>query len=189
MEHLRAFAITARAVGNPKKLYTPIVVLNSDTDSGLVATTVNASWDTGAEFCIMSRSLAAILGYNFKNKCNTQGLTGSEMAPIGYAHISLVANGGCLDTIAAVVDETSPTGDYSFIIGMDIIRRGTLAISSSPVETILSFRVPPGPVIDFVESAGEDVTTAYVPLSSTVECIRPVFGQDVIKLLYPKLQR
>lgn len=183
MNPYRPFAITARTAGCPRKLVTPLVVMNLDPASGLVAATVNAFWDTGSEPCLMSRNLAAILGIRYEKENICHGLTGSCVAAFGYACVSLVCNGDIIDTIAAVVDETSPTGEYSFIIGMDFIRKGTLSVSSTPLHTVLSFKIRTDRPIDFIAEADADTDVKYLPLSSTKEEIRPVFGQEAIKLL------
>ena len=75
MNPYRPFAITARTAGCPRKLVTPLVVMNLDPASGLVAATVNASWDTGSEPCLMSRNLAAILGIRYEKENICHGLT------------------------------------------------------------------------------------------------------------------
>ncbi len=61
----KPFSITARAFGHPRKLYTPVTVINLEAAGGIAAATVNGMWDTGAEVCLISRDLAARLGCRF----------------------------------------------------------------------------------------------------------------------------
>ena len=49
------FAVTAKTPGFPRKLYTPIMVANLRAPA---VAYVNAMWDTGADCCYMTPSLA-----------------------------------------------------------------------------------------------------------------------------------
>lgn len=186
MNQYKPFAITAKTLGHPRKLYTPISIINLENRDKLAGITVNAMWDTGAETCVMSRRVATLLGFNFDKTIVSKGLTGECLASYGYVCVSIVNNGDCIDTIAGIVDETSPTGEYSFIIGMDFIRKGALAISTTQFETTLSFRIPVGEPIDFVSDQGKEAVAEYLPLSSTKEEIKPIYGIDVVKLFAPR---
>lgn len=176
------FAITARCLGHPKKLHTPIVVANFQAeDDGIIAARVNAMWDTGADVCLISRSLASLLGIDFRKIIRAESVTGPVSSAIGYTHISLVSNGDVIPVLTEIVEEASPTGDYSFIIGMDLISRGTLAVTSSKLDTTLSFIIPATVPIDFTEATQGN--KAYIPLSSVKEIIRPAHGKDAIELI------
>ena len=184
---VKPFAITATALGHPRKLHTPLTVVNITNGNELIAARFNAMWDTGAEICIMSRELADRLCIDYKAPLPGQGLFGEGVAMAGIAYVALVSNGDIVDTYAAVVDSVSPTGEYSFIIGMDFIRKGTLAISSSKVDTTLSFTIPSPEPIDFTKLREiAEGSKAYLPLSSEREDIRPVFGRNALELLRPK---
>lgn len=180
----KPFSITARTLGHPRKLFTPITVVNLDPPGNMAAVTINGMWDTGAEFCLISRDLAAKLGINFKKSVNAVGIGGTVDSPLGYVYVALLSNGDLVDTIAAVVEETSPSGEYSFVIGMDFIRKGTLAISSTAIDTTLSFTIPTREPVDFAKLAANTGTPGkYLPLSSSKEDNAPVFGPDVMSLL------
>ena len=182
----KPFAITATALGHPKKLHTPIVVVNITKGNELIAAKVNAMWDTGAEICLMSKELADRLCIDYNTPLPGSGLFGKGETVVGIAYVALLSNGDMIDTYAAVVDSTSPTGEYSFIIGMDFIRKGTLAISSSKIDTTLSFTIPSSEPIDFTKLKDiADGSVAHLPLSSEHEDIRPMFGKNALELLIP----
>ena len=184
---VKPFAITATAIGHPRKLHTPIIVVNITKGDELIAAKVNAMWDTGADICLMSKELASLLRIDYKTPLPGSGLFGKGDTMAGIAYVALVSNGDMIDTYAAVVDSTSPTGEYSFIIGMDFIRKGSLAICSSKLDTTLSFIIPSPEPIDFTKLKEiTDYSKAFLPLSSEQEDIRPVFGKNVLELLMPK---
>lgn len=49
------------------------------------------------------------------------------------------------------VSELTGPHDFDVIVGMDVINFGDFAITNLGGKTCVSFRVPPGPRIDFVE--------------------------------------
>lgn len=182
----KPFAITAIALGHPGKLYTPITVVNVTEDNELVAATVNAMWDTGADLCLMSRKLAEALHIDFKNTIPANGLLGSDDVEVEMTRVALLSNGETIDTYAAIVDSVSSTNQYSFIIGMDFIRKGALAISSDSMSTTLSFTIPSPEPIDFTRLY--DMTSGKsksLPLSKGKDEIRPVFGAAALDLIAP----
>ncbi|MBD5275138.1 MAG: hypothetical protein HDS37_03430 [Bacteroides sp.] len=154
-DYLAPFAITATTIGKPKYLYTKILLVNLDCDDKIAAAYVNALWDTGAATSVMTRDLAERLGFRFSVEVLSRGVTGNEMSKFGYAYVSLVSNGGILETRTGIVDRL-PRDDYSFIIGMDIIGKGNFAISSDGLTTTLSFTVPGTSTVDFTKTASEE---------------------------------
>lgn len=185
----KPFAITATALGNPLKLYTPITVVNfsAGENSKMVAATVNAMWDTGADMCLMSRRLAEALLIDFKKTIPANGLLGGSDVPVGITRVALLSNGDTIDTYAAIVDSVSPDNLYSFIIGMDFIRKGTLAISSNSMSTTLSFTIPSPEPIDFTQIYGlVEGKSKYLPLSKGKDEIIPVSGAAAMELIAPK---
>lgn len=182
------FAITARATGHPRKLFTPLTVANlrPSGGDGIVATKVNAMWDTGAEVCLMSEFLARSLKVQFDKNCPGVGIAGSASVPIGYAYVSLLANGDLVEVLTGIVEETSTTGDYSFIIGLNLISKGSLAISSTNLGTTLSFTIPSPEPIDFTHIA--DIDNCYkgsLPLSKRMEDQPVVCGAEALELILP----
>lgn len=78
----KPFSITARTLGHPRKLFTPITVVNLDPPGELAAVTINAMWDTGAEFCLISRDIVARLNLNFKKSVDAVGIGGAVNSPL-----------------------------------------------------------------------------------------------------------
>lgn len=182
----KPFAITARASGHPTKLFTPVTVVNLRPASGgdIVATRVNAMWDTGAEMCLMSSRLASRLGIKFEKSCDAAGFTGRASVPVGYAYVSIIANGDIVDVLTGIVEETSPSGDYSFVIGLNFISKGALAICSTPLDTTLSFTIPTPEPVDFSAlSSIEDRIKGFLPLSRRMEESPVVYGAKALGLI------
>lgn len=180
----KPFAITAKTLGFPRKLYTPLLLVNLRSSEKLAAAYVNAMWNTGAETCVMSKTLADRLGFEFDKTIPSRGLTGESIVSYGTAYVALKNNGDLIDTTAAIVDDISCGDEYSFIIGMDFIRKGTLAISCTPLATVLTFTIPTTRELDFVKDidcSGD--SKGYIPLSSTKESRKVYFGQEVLDLL------
>lgn len=185
----KPFAITARTTGHPRKLFTPLTVANlrPSGGDGIVATKVNAMWDTGAEVCLMSEFLARSLKVQFDKECQGKGFTGSASVPMGYTYVSLLANGDLVEVLTGIVEETSSTGDYSFIIGLNLICKGSLAISSTNLDTTLSFTIPSPEPIDFTRIADIDNRyKGFLPLSERMEDQPIIYGADALDLIIPK---
>lgn len=180
----RPFAITARCLGKPRKLYTQVLLVNLGAPR-MKASYVNAMWDTGAEYSMMSKKLAERLGFEFEDKVKVQGILDGVYADYGPASVALVSNGDMVDITVVVVEE-SQFPEYSLILGMDFISKGTLAISTMNFETVLSFRIPSKGHIDFAkEDQEEGYTVKYLPLSSSKENDTVYQGRDVIELIMP----
>ena len=185
----KPFAVTAYTTGHPRKLFTPITVVNPDAPGAatILATTVNAMWDSGAEVCLMSQRLADRLEFVFENDIESNTFGGKLKSPIGYTCVTLVSNGGLVNTITAVVAETSPTREYDFIIGLNFIRKGTLAITSTDLDTTLSFVIPSPVSIDFTKLADIDShSKKYLPLSEPLKQQRVREGAEALELFIPK---
>lgn len=178
------FAITARNLGHPRKLYTPITVINFYGNDHVAAARVNAMWDTGAELCLMTKDLAAKLHVEFSKSIKAVGLTGSADTPMGYGYVSLVANGFPISVITGIVDEIHP--DYSYIIGLNLISKGCLAISSTSIDTTLSFVIPTPEPIDFTRLKNiTDEHKTTLPLSPARENIDVRYGLEALDMFMP----
>lgn len=182
----KPFAITARTIGIPQRLSTRLLVVNLRSRYKLAAKYVNALWDTGAATCVMSADLARALGFEFSKSVPSKSIGHETVnATYGYVYVALVSNGDIIETIAAVVDESLGDG-YSFIIGMDFISKGSLAISCSPGKTMLSFTIPTSQEIDFVKLLQDDgIVKGEIELGiSGSEDPKIYYGAEVIELLH-----
>ena len=173
------FAITAYSHGEPAKLYTPITIMNIEK---VIAAEAHAMWDTGAEVCVISRRLADALQLEMAPGSDARGLTESAETSVCYAYISLVSGGGIVTVKCAVVDSHIGGVDYSIIIGLNLIRRGSLALSGGTNGITLSFAMPATNIIDFT-TASEHIPTSVVSLSNGQEKIKLYTGLDALKIM------
>lgn len=173
------FALTAHSSGEPPKLYTPITIMNIEK---VIAAEANAMWDTGAEVCIISRRLADALQLEMIPGPSARGLTGSADTSLCYAYVSFVAGGGIVTEKCAVVDSHVGGVDYSVILGLNLIRRGSFAISGGSSGITLSFTMPATDVIDFTASP-QDIPSSIVPLSRGGERLKIYTGLDAIRIM------
>lgn len=174
-----SFALTARSSGEPSKLYTPITIMNLNR---VIAAEANAMWDTGAEVCIISRRLAEALQFEMAPGPSARGLTGCAETSVCYAYVSFVAGGGVVTVKCAVVDDHVGGVDYSVIIGLNLIRRGSLAVTGGDSGITLSFTMPATDIIDFTASP-EAIPSSIVPLSRGGECLKIYTGLDAVKIM------
>lgn len=173
------FALTASATGEPSKLYTPIVIMNIDR---VIAAEAHAMWDTGAEVCVISKKLADALQLDVAPGPSAYGLTGVADASACYAYVSFVAGGGIVTVKCAVVDGHVGGVDYSIILGLNLIRRGTLAITGGNAGITLSFKMPATDVIDFTADAGT-MPVSVMTLSGGRENLKLYTGRDAVKIM------
>lgn len=183
------FAITAKCSGMPEKLYTKILVANRIVDnSEIKAKFVNALWDTGAARSCMTPDLADELGIKYEGQIFASGVGGKVKSSLGVARIALVSNGGMIESIAGIVPRNRKQ-KYSFIIGMDIISKGSLAISTTFQGTVLSFYAPAEMPIDFTKILDDSkYKKEIIPLSNGFEWdYNKIYkGEEVIRLIIPK---
>ena len=173
------FALTAHSSGEPSKLYTPITIMNI---KSVIAAEAHAMWDTGAEVCIISRRLADALQLEMAPGTSARGLTGSADTSACYAYVSVVAGGGIVTVKCAVVVCHVGGVDYSVILGLNLIRRGTLAITGGDSGITLSFTMPATDVIDFTASP-DAIPASIVPLSRGGERLKIYTGLDAVKIM------
>ena len=173
------FALTAHSSGEPSKLYTPITLMNL---KSVIAAEAHAMWDTGAEVCIISRRLANALQLETAPGPSARGLTGSADTSACYAYVSFVAGGGVVTVKCAVVDHHVGGVDYSVILGLNLIRRGSLAITGGDSGITLSFTMPASSVVDFT-SIDAHKPGAVVNLSNGPEEIKIYSGFEALKYM------
>lgn len=93
-----------------------------------------------------------------------------------------------METIAGIVPRHRKP-KYSFIIGMDIISKGSLAITTMFEGTVLSFYAPAEMPIDFTKILDDSkYKKEILPLSSGYEWdySKIYKGEEVIRLIKPK---
>lgn len=175
-----SFAITARSDSRPAMLFTPVIILSPQ---NFRVAKANALWDTGASVCSISKDLADFLGLKYTPGPPLNRLGGIIEATYGYTYVSLVAGGGAISVICAVVENINGLGCYSFIIGLNLISLGQLSISRAGEGLVLSFRIPGGEPTDYAGMAPEDMARAEVPLSKGSERVETCEGIEAYKLM------
>ena len=180
----KPFAINASRKGETFKLYTKVNIVNKNAKDGIIyAAEANAMWDTGCYDCIMTKELADKLHCQFSGTIIGRGITGFKEMPLGRTKVALVHNGDLIDTSVAVSDEKLDD-EYSFIIGLDFILKGSLAITGGKDNVTLSFTIPPTKEVNFAfERDGMDVTRKLMPLSTDEENIRIYKGEEAERFL------
>ncbi len=174
-----SFSLTAHSPGEPSKLYTPVTIMNLEK---VIAAEAHAMWDTGAEVCIISRRLADALQLEMAPGPSARGLTGSADTSACYAYVSFVAGGGIITVKCAVIDGNVGGVDYSVILGLNLIRRGALAITGGDSGITLSFTLPASAVVDFT-TIDAHKPGDIVKLSNGPEEIKIFSGFEAIKII------
>jgi hypothetical protein len=113
-----------------------------------------AFFDTGSNGSAISKSLAAIIKPRLIGYSRVWGITGSEYLQQFLIDLELPNNFRINDV---EVSESQDLGHgrngqpFGFLIGMDIITRGDLAVNHSGGYSTLSFRIPSISHVDYVE--------------------------------------
>lgn len=97
-----------------------------------------AMWDTGADVCVISKRIADELGVNATGQMSVDGVHGEDIADVCYIHVKLPTN----DYIMNVETIIRARTDYDFVIGMNVIAHGDIAISTAEDKTVFSVRIP-----------------------------------------------
>ena len=97
-----------------------------------------ALWDTGADICVMSTAVAESLGVKPYKQLAVHGLYGEETMDVYLLHIKLPTNDYVMNVDAVIGDKTN----YDFVIGMNVMAYGDVAITTFEDKTIFSIRIP-----------------------------------------------
>jgi Aspartyl protease len=149
-------AVTIKFKGRAGKLITPIAVSQAFNPARPPQplphrVETSALWDTGATGSVISTDLAKSLGLVPVGRANVKHAGGSSASPTYLVSFTLpnqVTVAGNL-----VTEFPSLPGDFSVIIGMDVITFGDFSVTNVGGETWMSFRVPSCVAIDYVAEA------------------------------------
>ncbi len=134
--------------GLSRRLINEVIVQWPSRD-GLIpvpSTKVLTLWDTGADGSVISPAIVDRLGLLPSGA--TEVYTANGIAFQDVYDISILLPGGLLiDTEATCANLTS--GQFSCLIGMDVIGRGDFAVSNFQGKTACTFRYPSIEKIDF----------------------------------------
>ena len=109
----------------------------------------NALIDTGATGSCISRKFAQEAGLKPFMMGQVRGAHGVATVPV-YIVDLLLPNGIMFENME--VTEFYGGENFDFIIGMNILRMGDMALSNAKGQTVFSFRMPPAEThIDFVQ--------------------------------------
>lgn len=101
-----------------------------------------AKWDTGADHTSITSSLCRKLGLRIMGQIPVTSMTGTIQAMLSVVLVDLWLNGTFIPTWVVVVD-VAPGGDFDVLIGMDIITKGDLLISTDYAEGSINFTFTP----------------------------------------------
>ncbi len=120
---------------------------------------VLAFFDTGAMISAISKDCAALLQAEEVGSIRMRGFTGVELVP---EHIVDVELPNQIEVKTLIVAQSKHLGvnskgeNYGFLIGMDILKIGDLALNHADGYTSLSFRIPSLTHVDYVEEFNRD---------------------------------
>jgi len=105
--------------------------------------------DTGATGSCISRRFAEAVQLKTYKRSKIRGFNGISIVPV-YSLDVLLPNGILFTNMD--VAEFQSNGDFDFIIGMNILRMGDMALTNAKGEMVFTFRIPPAEKhIDFTE--------------------------------------
>ncbi|MCI5570352.1 MAG: retroviral-like aspartic protease family protein [Prevotella sp.] len=97
-----------------------------------------AMWDTGADVCVINKRIADRLGIIPTGQMAVDGVRGEDIADACHIHIKLPTNDYIMNVETIIRTKT----DYDFVIGMNVIAHGDIAISTADDKTVFSVRIP-----------------------------------------------
>lgn len=104
-----------------------------------------ALWDTGASISAISIGMVRQLG--LQSVCKGDFVTAEGKTEFDMYAVNLVIPEMGMEFPDMIV--TAVDVDVDFIVGMDIISKGDMAVSNYKGNTVLSFRIPSRQTIDF----------------------------------------
>jgi hypothetical protein len=106
---------------------------------------------TGATGSCISRSFASRAQLKSFEIVKVLGVHGSAFVPVYMVDV-LLLNGILFSNME--VTEFYGSNNFDFIIGMNILRKGDMALTNANGEMVFSFRIPPAEThIDFAKEA------------------------------------
>ncbi|MBN4073001.1 hypothetical protein JYT74_03060 [Crocinitomix catalasitica] len=108
----------------------------------------SALWDTGSTHCLITKSLAENLDLNPISKIQVAHHEGMSFANVYLMAIYITKR---YYVVVELTETKAPSDNFEIIIGMDVITKGDMAITTEQNETIFSFRLPSSTTIDFTK--------------------------------------
>jgi len=125
------------------------VPVDSYSKHGKISMNSMALVDTGATGSCISRRFAENAQLKTYKRSKIRGFNGTSIVPV-YSLDILLPNGILFTNMD--VAEFQNNYNFDFIIGMNILRMGDMALTNAKGEMVFTFRIPPAEThIDFVE--------------------------------------
>jgi len=149
-------ALTTKSTGRAAKLITPISVSQAFDPAKAPQPLPNrietsALWDTGATGSVISAELAKSIGLVPVGRVNVNHAGGASPSPTYLVNFTLPNQVTMTGNL--VTEFPSLPGDFSVIVGMDVITFGDFAVTNVGGKTWMSFRMPSCVAIDYVAEA------------------------------------
>jgi predicted aspartyl protease len=112
---------------------------------------INSLWDTGSTHCAITKKKANELKLKPISKVNVYHAHGMKPEVNVYLMHLILPNGSILQDVKAT-EYIRSTGNYDFIVGLEVIKRGDFAITNCDGKMTVSFRIPSAERIDFLGS-------------------------------------
>ena len=148
-EYKQINSLTQSFKGIAKIITSPIVIENLYSEE---KGQTNAIWDTGATNSVITETFAKKLNLIPSGKAIVLGVHGQKK--VNMFPIKITLNNEALSFTIPVTEcmDLTDDGSCEFLLGMDIISHGDLAITNFGGNTKMSFRVPFVEPIDFSKS-------------------------------------
>ena len=135
----------------PRMIVSPIDVLNpNDKMPGITRLKLMAMWDTGADYCMISPSLARNLRLTHYGDASVNRAEGEDLQRKSYLVNLVLPNGVYFDNVIAIEDNGLNNIGVEFLIGLAVINGIDFALThDKDGGTVLSISFPAGRLVDF----------------------------------------
>lgn len=147
--HPRSFTVDFEEECNVIITSVSVGAVGETSQDAFVAT--EAIWDTGAEFCMITRSLAEQLQLFPIAQINVRGVNHEERANLYLVDLQL-PHGLIIPSVPIAQCEALTPPNCSVLIGMSIIKNSDFCISHKKGHTVFSFRKPSMKRTDYVRT-------------------------------------
>ena len=154
---VRPSAFTADGTGRVSEVITPVglslPLLPNEVPPSDIPRSYRALWDTGATASAVTKETVNKLGLPAIGRTMVHHADGATEQDVYLLSVYLPNN--FIIPMVRATECKEIAGRFDFIIGMDIITLGDLAITNVSGKTTISFRMPPDRKIDYVAEIEE----------------------------------
>lgn len=135
-----------RMIVSPVKVYDP----SAPSDGITLRLDSTAQWDTGADYCLISRELVDALRLTPVGDADVNTAEGDYLSRKLYKVNLVLPNGIYFEDVPAIIDNGLKKTGIDFLIGMYVINDLDFALTHNPAgETVLSISFPGDKLVDF----------------------------------------